>query len=129
MASSMKDTFYENTQFTALLCGKNVNFSVFKKEETGGRRGGGNSEIWTDATPVHLLPPLLSSLLSFSFSRPVWLSAMCFSLSVPMPITLSTLGRHIFHAPKPLKTKYNFVFFLFSSSSSSQHCLFFPESY
>lgn len=46
----------------ALLCGKNVNFSVFK------RRGGGESEIWSDSIPIHPLPPLLSSPPSFSFS-------------------------------------------------------------
>lgn len=73
-----------------------------------------------------------SALLSFLFLSPSlalspllhpdWLSAMCFSLSVPVPITLNPLGRHIFHAPKPLKTKRNSIFF-------SQQCLFFPGSY
>lgn len=54
----------------ALLCGKNVNFTVFK------RKTGGNLEIWTDSIPVHRLTPSLPSPLSLLFLSP---SCLAFS--------------------------------------------------
>lgn len=59
---SMKDILPKHT-VQALLCGKNVNFSVFKR-----KRGGNNLEIWTGSIPVHPtpLPPLSALFLSSS---------------------------------------------------------------
>lgn len=92
---SMKDLFNENIQFEHFLFGKNVNFSDLK-----GKGVENNLEIWNYSSPVH---PLLSPL-SF-FLHPVWLSAMCFSLSVPLPRTLNTLGRHIFSCSETTQNK------------------------
>lgn len=90
---SMRDILRKHL-VKALLYGKNVNFSAFK------RKRGGNV-TWK----FGLIPSQFThSLLSFSLSVS---SEMCFSLSVSPH---NTLGWHIFSALVTTKNKFHLLF-------------------